>query len=229
MFNDSKEKFSYESDVRWLVEQARPYYYSIIFILIILGFYNIALFYSLAAISLVWDVDEVDRIDDDERRREKEIKDPTYVQRVVNLEILVDYLESVSLESQNFDDFEYFHQYLNILDSNLGFYLNDYYLYQYENKCNNNNNDNIIIDYAFDFKNKIIKFDEENISKAILIRSKKDYLIKERLFQMKKKCRSVKDPHKRIVLKARMKKLMELSSDLEYELLQYKISIDLII
>lgn len=219
--SNSKEKFSYESDVRWLVEQARPYYYSIIIILVILGFYNLALFYLLAAVSLIWDVDELDRIDDEERKRKKEIDNPIFIQRVVNLEIMVDYLESASLESHNFDDSEYFYNFFYNLDENLEFYLNSYSFYQ----CNDRGENEVI----FDFKNKIIKIDEENITKAVLSRSKREDFIKGKLFQLKKKCLSIKDPNKRAVLKARMKKMIKLSSDLEYELLQYKVSIDHII
>lgn len=134
---------------------------------------------------------------------------------------MVDYLESVSLESKNFNDSEYFLDFFFALNNYLGvFFLN------YDNILENNySKDNILID----FKNNIIKFDEEKISKAFLLRSDKEDLIKKKLFQLKRKCLSIKDLQKRAILKARMKKLMELSSNLEFELLQYKISVDLII
>jgi len=218
MYNN-QQKFSYESDVRWLVEQARPYYFSIIFILIILGFYNLAFFYSLAALSLVWDVDELDRIDEDERRRKNELDNPAFIQRVVNLEIMIDYLESVSLELYSFNNLEYFNEYFNNLDNFLGLLsINNSFINEFKK-------DDIFIN----FKDNLIKLDEDQISKVITSRSDKEFIIKKKLFKLKKKSLSVSDPKMRAVLKSRMKKLIELSSNLEYELLQYKISIDHII
>jgi len=88
--------FSYDSDVRWLAEQARPYYYGIILVLVFFNCYILALFYALAALTLIWEVDEVDRIDQDLDAISE--NSDVGLDILVSLEIMMDYLENLTVD-----------------------------------------------------------------------------------------------------------------------------------
>lgn len=208
-------KFSYESDVLWLVEQARPYYYSIILILVYFEFFGLALFYALAALSLIWEVDEVDRIEEDLNHETLYASQGVH-HRVVNLEIMLDYLENVVMDPHFSNNDPLFTDYFDYLDSYLII----------------KNIPNIFIleqavpytQTAFD-KQKLVKMDAK-IETATQYREFNFDVIKEKLMEFKVKTLTSSHPKTRALVNARMKKLVELTKQFEYDLLVYKISVE---
>ena len=214
MVTDDGE-FSYESDVLWLVEQARPYYYSIILILIYFEFYTLALTYAIAALSLIWEVDEVDRIEEDfwiDKRR----LSTAGVHRIVDVEIMLDYLENV-VEDELFPNNDpLFIEYFNHLDS---YFILDNLpnLFIFEET-------RLQIYTTFD-KQKIVKMDDK-IDKAVNYREWNSDVLKEKLMEFKVKTITTSNPAVKKLVQARMKKLLELADKFEYDLLVYKISVE---
>lgn len=208
-------KFSYESDVLWLVEQARPYYYSIILILIYFDFYTLALAYAVAALSLIWEIDEVDRIEEDFRQDKRNFAQGG-IHRVVDLEIMLDYLENVVLDPHFSNNDPLFTDYFDYLDSYL-ISNNVPNLFTFEQT--------VLLTYtAFD-KQKLVKMDDK-IDKAVNYRELNFDILKDKLMEFKVKTLTTSNPAKRHLVKARMKKLLELADNFEYDLLVYKISVE---
>lgn len=208
-------KFSYESDVLWLVEQARPYYYSIILILIYFEFYTLALSYAVAALSLIWEIDEVDRIEEDLKQDKRKLSQ-SGIHRVVDLEIMLDYLENVVLDPHFSNNDPLFTDYFNYLDSHL-FLNNVPNLFTFEQTIPSTFT-------AFD-KQKLVKMDDK-IEKATQYREFNFDVIKDKLMEFKVKTLTTSNPATKHIVKARMKKLLELADKFEYDLLVYKISVE---
>jgi len=207
--------FSYDSDVRWLAEQARPYYYGIIFLLIFLDLYSLALFYALAALMLIWEVDEVDKIDDELDELSREDSDPGGF-RLVNLEIMMDYLENFSVDPYFSNADALFSEFFTDLNQNL-LYINDPNFFLFDAEVFDNNK-------IFDNK-KIVKMDNL-IDKAVLYRESNYDVLKTKLMEFKAEILSTSNPAIKAKVKARMKKLLQLSDEFDEELLLYKISIE---
>lgn len=210
-------KFSYDSDVLWLVEQARPYYFSVILILIYFEFYGLAAFYMIFGLSLIWEVDEVDRIEED-LREETVYASQGAFHRVVNLEIMLDYLENVVLDP-SFSSYDpIFDDYFEYLDHVHGGAKDSFNLFTL----------NEVIEgtpfSGFD-KQRLVKMDAK-IETATQYREFHFDVIKEKLMDFKVRALSSSNPATRALVKARMKKLTELADKFEYDLLVYKISVE---
>lgn len=208
-------EFSYESDVLWLVELARPYYYSIILILIYFDFYTLALTYAIAALSLIWEIDEVDRIEEDFRQDKRSLS-TAGVHRLVDVEIMLDYLENVVVDESFSNNDPLFTEYFNHLDSYL-ILDNVFNLFTFEQTVPNTYT-------AFD-KQKIVKMDDK-IDKAVNYREWNADTLKEKLMEFKVKTITTSNPAVKKLVQARMKKLLELADKFEYDILVYKISVE---
>jgi len=207
--------FSYDSDVRWLAEQARPYYYGIILVLIFFNCYNLALFYALAALTLIWEVDEVDRIDEDLEALSRESADMG-INTLVNLEIMMDYLENLSVDPFFSKNQEMFVDYFKAIDE-LGLSSKDPNFFLLDSLIFDDNN-------LSDIKS-IVKMDDK-INTAVLYREDNRELLKAKLMEFKSQILATSNPIARAKVKARMKKLLQLSSQFDEDLLTYKISME---
>jgi len=214
MLNSDKD-FSYQSDVDWLANQARPYYYSIIILLIYFDFYILALFYMTAAITLIWEVDEADRIDESIDNAYAKLAQGK-LHRIVDLALMMDYLQN-SVEDPHFsNNIDYFIDYFNNMDLfidlkyNLNFFLFD----------NNSINQIRLIN-----KKEIVKLDDK-IDSALVSREENYDIIKSELMKFKKNILKTADPAKRTLVKQRMKKLLDMASSFEEDILIYTISVE---
>lgn len=207
MLNLDNNKFSYDSDVSWLIERSRFYYYAIILILICLKFYLFALLYAIFATTLIWEVDELDRID-----YEMDIRGRKSKHSVINLNIMIDYLESVLPIPELSVNLNEVNEFFSQLDESLN---NRYFIFtDFDNNIKS-------IKYI---KKGLVKLDDKT-DEASLFREKNYELIKSELMNFKSKILSTSDIKKRNLIKKRIKKLLELSKELEDNLFRFKISV----
>jgi hypothetical protein len=222
MFNSSQyqpidfDDFSFDKDVLWLVSQSRPYYYTIIFVLIYLEFYEFALFYAIGALTLIWEQDPEDRLGEDLTINSTDMKDVDSL-TIITMEGMKDYLDSHNVNIGDFNFFEYF-WFLENLDkfSNTNFFFNHKILFLFHEDLN---------DIKSSFTANLFKFDKD-ISNAANLREDKLHIIQSKLSKLSNSLVKNVKSKKKAMIKSRMKKLINLSSKLEDDLLYYRISVE---
>lgn len=129
---------------------------------------------------------------------------------------MLDYLENVVLDPHFSNNDPLFIDYFNYLDSYL--ILNTVpNLFTFEQTIPSTYT-------AFD-KQKLVKMDDK-IDKATQYREFNFDILKDKLMEFKVKTLTTSNPATKHIVKARMKKLLELADKFEYDLLVYKISVE---
>ena len=219
--------FTYESDHEWLVEVATPYYYGITFLLITLNFYTLAFWYVLAGITLIWEVEQYDRMDYEYDYVHRTAASHIHFHKAVDMEILIDFVHNIVVDEpfiyQSSPEFVEFVNNINASSANLPHIKRFNIMF---NKSNNviNNNSSGLETIVFNKKNIINVTNQVN--NFFIKQDKSYYQILNQVIALKERILLDTNKKNKRKVELRMKKFIKSVKDFDKKLLLFRSSLN---